>query len=125
MPELTELSRVNLQRGRCWCGWDTVCRAAVVLLLGGVTCSVGADACVHACRYKVLAQQTKEDARCAFMRILRTLPYGNATFFAVRRIGELQLWLMYFVDSGLVNTAAMAQLVCGTRPLGGSVANRV
>jgi hypothetical protein len=40
------------------------------------------------CRYKVLAQQTKEDARCAFMRILRTLPYGNATFFAVRRIGE-------------------------------------
>lgn len=41
-----------------------------------------------ACRYKVLAQQTKEDARCAFMRILRTLPYGNATFFAVRRIGE-------------------------------------
>lgn len=39
----------------------------------------------------MLAQQTKEDARCAFMRILRTLPYGNATFFAVRRIGELPL----------------------------------
>jgi hypothetical protein len=47
----------------------------------------------HACarRYKVLAQQTKEDARCAFMRILRTLPYGNATFFAVRRIGKQPL----------------------------------
>lgn len=44
--------------------------------------------CACACRYKVLAQQTKEDARCAFMRILRTLPYGNATFFAVRRIGK-------------------------------------
>jgi hypothetical protein len=46
------------------------------------------DVVLMACRYKVLAQQTKEDARCAFMRILRTLPYGNATFFAVRRIGE-------------------------------------
>jgi hypothetical protein len=33
----------------------------------------------------------KEDARMQFMRILRTLPYGNATFFSVRRIGECAL----------------------------------
>lgn len=60
------------QIGQQWCG--------------GASC---ADCCVTGfCRYKVLAQQTKEDARCSFMRILRTLPYGNATFFAVRRIGE-------------------------------------
>eukprot|EP00878_Enallax_costatus_P038268 GHUV01043455.1.p1 GENE.GHUV01043455.1~~GHUV01043455.1.p1 ORF type:complete len:1268 (+),score=413.50 GHUV01043455.1:1733-5536(+) len=39
-------------------------------------------------RYKALAQHTKEDARTQFMRILRTLPYGNATFFAVRRIED-------------------------------------
>jgi hypothetical protein len=38
--------------------------------------------------YKALAQHTKEDARTQFMRILRTLPYGNATFFAVRRIED-------------------------------------
>lgn len=35
-----------------------------------------------------MAQHTKEDARTHFMRILRTLPYGNATFFAVKRIED-------------------------------------
>jgi hypothetical protein len=35
-----------------------------------------------------LCQYTKEDARSQFLRILRTLPYGNATFFAVRRIED-------------------------------------
>ncbi|KAF8058864.1 KIN14I [Scenedesmus sp. PABB004] len=38
--------------------------------------------------YKALCQHSKEDARTQFMRILRTLPYGNATFFAVRRIED-------------------------------------
>jgi hypothetical protein len=35
----------------------------------------------------------KEEARCQFMRILRTLPYGNATFFTVRRIGECTVFV--------------------------------
>jgi hypothetical protein len=38
--------------------------------------------------YKALMNFTKEDARTQFMRILRTLPYGNATFFAVKRIED-------------------------------------
>eukprot|EP00775_Hariotina_reticulata_P011897 gene11897-12041_t len=41
-----------------------------------------------AARYKALINFTKEDARTQFMRILRTLPYGNATFFAVKRIED-------------------------------------
>jgi hypothetical protein len=39
-------------------------------------------------RYKVLEPFTKEDARSQFLRILRTLPYGSATFFAVKRIED-------------------------------------
>ena len=38
--------------------------------------------------YKALASYAKDDARAAFLRILRTLPYGNAAFFAVRRIDD-------------------------------------
>jgi hypothetical protein len=46
------------------------------------------------CRYRAYASYTKEEACTAFMRVLRTLPYGNATFFAVRRIGECGImWL--------------------------------
>eukprot|EP00877_Chromochloris_zofingiensis_P014605 jgi/Chrzof1/9399/Cz04g01170.t1 len=39
-------------------------------------------------RYKALSLFTKEDARAQFLRILRTLPYGNATFFTVKRIED-------------------------------------
>lgn len=31
---------------------------------------------------------TKDDARQQFLRILRTLPYGNSVFFAVRKIDD-------------------------------------
>lgn len=31
---------------------------------------------------------TKDDARHQFLRILRTLPYGNSVFFAVRKIDD-------------------------------------
>ncbi len=31
---------------------------------------------------------TKDDARQQFLRILRTLPYGNSVFFSVRKIDD-------------------------------------
>lgn len=39
-------------------------------------------------RYKALAQFSKDDARLQFLRIIRSLPYGNSIFFAVRRIED-------------------------------------
>lgn len=39
-------------------------------------------------RYKVLEQFSKEDARLQFLRILRSLPYGNSIFFPVKRIED-------------------------------------
>ncbi|CAK0740574.1 hypothetical protein CVIRNUC_001260 [Coccomyxa viridis] len=39
-------------------------------------------------RYKVLEHFSKEDARLQFLRILRSLPYGNSIFFAVKRIED-------------------------------------
>jgi hypothetical protein len=35
-------------------------------------------------RYKALEQFSKEDARLQFLRILRSLPYGNSIFFTVK-----------------------------------------
>ncbi len=32
-------------------------------------------------RYRALEQFSKEDARLQFLRILRSLPYGNSIFF--------------------------------------------
>ncbi len=39
-------------------------------------------------RYKSLEQFSKEDARLQFLRILRSLPYGNSIFFPVKRIED-------------------------------------
>ncbi|PNH02813.1 Kinesin-like calmodulin-binding protein [Tetrabaena socialis] len=39
-------------------------------------------------RYRALEQFSKEDARLQFLRILRSLPYGNSIFFAVKRIED-------------------------------------
>ena len=39
-------------------------------------------------RYKSLAQFSKDDARLQFLRIIRSLPYGNSIFFAVRRMED-------------------------------------
>ena len=39
-------------------------------------------------RYKALEQFSKEDARLQFLRILRSLPYGNSIFFTVKRIED-------------------------------------
>ena len=39
-------------------------------------------------RYKALAQFSKDDARLQFLRIIRSLPYGNSIFFAVKRIED-------------------------------------
>ncbi|KAK9831534.1 hypothetical protein WJX81_006588 [Elliptochloris bilobata] len=39
-------------------------------------------------RYKALEQFSKEDARLQFLRILRSLPYGNSIFFNVKRIED-------------------------------------
>ena len=41
-----------------------------------------------AARYKALEQFSKEDARLQFLRILRSLPYGNSIFFPVKRIED-------------------------------------
>lgn len=37
---------------------------------------------------KLQENLTKDDARQQFLRILRTLPYGNSVFFAVRKIDD-------------------------------------
>lgn len=39
-------------------------------------------------RYKALAQFSKEDARLQYLRIIRSLPYGNSAFFTVKRIED-------------------------------------
>ncbi len=39
-------------------------------------------------RYKSLGQFTKDDARMQFLRIIRSLPYGNSMFFTVKRIED-------------------------------------
>ena len=39
-------------------------------------------------RYRALEQFSKEDARLQFLRILRSLPYGNSIFFQVKRIED-------------------------------------
>ncbi|CAL2274378.1 unnamed protein product [Prunus armeniaca] len=39
-------------------------------------------------RYHSMENLTKEDARQQFLRILRTLPYGNSVFFSVRKIDD-------------------------------------
>ncbi|KAM7519914.1 hypothetical protein LguiB_018876 [Lonicera macranthoides] len=40
------------------------------------------------CRYRSMENLTKDDARQQFLRILRTLPYGNSVFFSVRKIDD-------------------------------------
>ncbi|GFP91293.1 kinesin-like calmodulin-binding protein [Phtheirospermum japonicum] len=39
-------------------------------------------------RYRSMENLTKDDARQQFLRILRTLPYGNSVFFVVRKIDD-------------------------------------
>eukprot|EP00884_Botryococcus_braunii_P012518 jgi/Botrbrau1/21267/Bobra.39_2s0057.2 len=39
-------------------------------------------------RYRTLEQFSKEDARLQFLRILRSMPYGNSLFFSVKRIED-------------------------------------
>lgn len=39
-------------------------------------------------RYHSMENLTKDDARQQFLRILRTLPYGNSVFFGVRKIDD-------------------------------------
>ncbi|KAJ7953273.1 Kinesin-like calmodulin-binding protein like [Quillaja saponaria] len=39
-------------------------------------------------RYGLMEHLTKDDARQQFLRILRTLPYGNSVFFSVRKIDD-------------------------------------
>ncbi|XP_074560216.1 kinesin-like protein KIN-14I [Curcuma longa] len=39
-------------------------------------------------RYRSLEHLSKDDAKQQFLRILRTLPYGNSVFFSVRKIDD-------------------------------------
>lgn len=39
-------------------------------------------------RYRLMEHLTKDDGRQQFLRILRTLPYGNSVFFSVRKIDD-------------------------------------
>ncbi|XP_008782799.2 kinesin-like protein KIN-14I isoform X1 [Phoenix dactylifera] len=39
-------------------------------------------------RYQLMEHMSKDDARQQFLRILRTLPYGNSVFFSVRKIDD-------------------------------------
>jgi hypothetical protein len=37
-----------------------------------------------ASRYRALSQYSKDDARIQYLRIIRSLPYGNSIFFTVK-----------------------------------------
>ncbi|KFM24391.1 Xaa-Pro dipeptidase [Auxenochlorella protothecoides] len=39
-------------------------------------------------RYRALAASSRDEAQAGFLRIIRSLPYGNAAFFAVRKIDD-------------------------------------
>ncbi|XP_039124064.1 kinesin-like protein KIN-14I isoform X2 [Dioscorea cayenensis subsp. rotundata] len=39
-------------------------------------------------RYNLMEHMSKDDARQQFLRILKTLPYGNSIFFSVRKIDD-------------------------------------
>lgn len=39
-------------------------------------------------RYRALSQFSKDDARTQYLRIIRSLPYGNSIFFTVKRIED-------------------------------------
>ncbi|XP_009415372.2 kinesin-like protein KIN-14I isoform X4 [Musa acuminata AAA Group] len=39
-------------------------------------------------RYRLMEHMSKDDAKHQFLRILRTLPYGNSVFFSVRKIDD-------------------------------------
>ncbi|KAJ6836328.1 kinesin-like protein KIN-14I [Iris pallida] len=39
-------------------------------------------------RFRLMENLSKDDARQQFLRILRTLPYGNSVFFSVRKIDD-------------------------------------
>lgn len=39
-------------------------------------------------RYKALSQFSKDDARAQFLKVIRSLPYGNSIFFHVKRIED-------------------------------------
>ncbi|CAN6241304.1 unnamed protein product [Urochloa humidicola] len=39
-------------------------------------------------RYQLMEHLSKDDARQQFLRILRTLPYGNSIFFSIRKIDD-------------------------------------
>ncbi|KAJ8512707.1 hypothetical protein OPV22_003141 [Ensete ventricosum] len=39
-------------------------------------------------RYQLMEHMSKDDAKQQFLRILRTLPYGNSVFFSVRKIDD-------------------------------------
>ncbi|PSC75171.1 kinesin-like calmodulin-binding isoform X1 [Micractinium conductrix] len=41
-----------------------------------------------ASRYRALSQFSKDDARTQYLRIIRSLPYGNSIFFTVKRIED-------------------------------------
>jgi hypothetical protein len=41
-----------------------------------------------AARYRALSQFSKDDARVQYLRIIRSLPYGNSIFFTVKRIED-------------------------------------
>ncbi|KAL6769150.1 hypothetical protein ACKKBF_B17660 [Auxenochlorella protothecoides x Auxenochlorella symbiontica] len=39
-------------------------------------------------RYRALAASSRDEAQAGFLRIIRSLPYGNAAFFTVRKIDD-------------------------------------
>lgn len=45
-----------------------------------------------ASRYRALAQFSKDDARVQYLRIIRSLPYGNSIFFTVKVRAGGRVW---------------------------------
>jgi hypothetical protein len=43
-------------------------------------------------RYRALAQFSKDDARIQYLRIIRSLPYGNSIFFTVKVGAAVGAW---------------------------------
>ncbi|VFQ99761.1 unnamed protein product [Cuscuta campestris] len=117
-PMFTQLSYVQLQhdyiRGNYPVGRDDAAQLSALQILVEIGFDTGPDSCTDwqsllerflprqiaiararreweldiSSRYQSMEKLTKDDAREQFLRILKTLPYGNSVFFAVRKIDD-------------------------------------
>ncbi|KAK4490451.1 hypothetical protein RD792_001128 [Penstemon davidsonii] len=105
-PMFVQLSYVQLQHdyvlGNYPVGRDDAAQLSALQILVEIGYVVSPETCTQIAitrakrdweldvlsRYRSMENLTKDDARQQFLRILRTLPYGNSVFFAVRKIDD-------------------------------------